>query len=418
MDNEPKAHHDQPRPIFPPRNFPTYLSLDLGPCCASCGAKDNLTPCNGCRVVYYCNTEHKAENFVYHAAACCNLQHAREVYERATEKLVAEFGSVPQGQLEVILKGTKGANRENKLEAMVDSWRARQNYAHAVAGFRSGPALKLAYEEGLSLFRDGFGPIDSHLERNLGWFRRGLGLTWGDFDQLGALAIRVGEEQVCYDMIKADELHSGTSDRVLKRWKTCRTYHIFSMIQGSDIFRKSLALSSPARHNMVLLTLVYLRIRSNLLSMHRVQQTGVLRGRLPPEIIEMVMREVGGPALRNNKKVLSAIRNGRGLAPLIQAVDRKLVMYFDMVDEKAPKYWRTFVNPHFWTEAVTGMCHGRHPGDEDIFKPKNHVYEAFLEIEGAVEWVRTTYTAKHPDRQVRSGENIDRSCMRGVRWWW
>lgn len=299
---------------------------------------------------------------------------------------------------------------------MLDSWEARHSYTNAIAGFRSGPALKLAYEEALSLFHDEFGPIDPinfhYLGLYRGWFRRG-DHWWPRFDQLGALAIRVGEEHVCYGMIKADELHRSTSNwETSITWKTCRTHHIFSMIQGFDIFRKTLALSRPSRNNMVLLTLIYLRIRSNLLSMHRLRETGVLHGRLPPEIIDMVMREVAGPALWNNKKVIRAIRNGLSLAPLIQAVDRKLSMYFDMVDKKAPDYWRNFVDPRCCTEAVTGVCHGGYCLDDDIFLSKNHVYEAFLEIEGAVEWVRTTCAAKRPHRQVRSDHNIGRRHRR------
>ncbi|KFH42887.1 hypothetical protein ACRE_063690 [Hapsidospora chrysogenum ATCC 11550] len=61
MDNEPKLTTTSRGPSSLYGHSRRTFPLELGPCRASCGTIDNLTPCDGCRVIYYCNTEHEAE---------------------------------------------------------------------------------------------------------------------------------------------------------------------------------------------------------------------------------------------------------------------------------------------------------------------------------------------------------------------
>lgn len=59
----------------------TYPPYVLPRACEVCGCQENLTPCSGCQVLYFCMSEHKPADLKEHEEECEEVEEVRLKYD-------------------------------------------------------------------------------------------------------------------------------------------------------------------------------------------------------------------------------------------------------------------------------------------------------------------------------------------------
>ncbi|KAI8623570.1 hypothetical protein F5Y19DRAFT_468400 [Xylariaceae sp. FL1651] len=290
-------------------DIPSGLALKSGcpVCYPSLRQETQLRLCSGCKVVYYCCSNHLMEHLTQHEAKCTSIAKSRA----KLDKEEATLRAYPGNPFET------GVGRFWALHETRDYMRARFAAANALLQIDTIKAIKKA----LAHFQDMLRLCRSD----------NLGIR----DIIPGLLLRLGREQECYDFLKwwatIDDKHhyNGRYD-----WGDISLpyldIHGADVLEAVDTFAGRLSLSQ-----LVILTLLKLRLY---LDMESYDPENLEFGDYWPPPPTQFMRPIGETVKKKIKTITES-----DVLDISETLKTQYQALFRLVHKK---------NPHFWDGLV------------------------------------------------------------------
>lgn len=272
--------------------------MQLKPGCFVCSSRTNLQPCPGCKVAYYCGSNHRIQHQTTHYHVCDSVKEARRHLEIEEEKLRHDSAHSVGGPYCVppLVFENHAGFFWDILETrpyMI----ARLNFTDELLAIHTFDAVALVVSEYTDMLR--LCPRDD------------LGIS----HRLPAQLLRLGRDQECYDFLKfwaneEDNLYDLNGEDSL----TLRQRYDNSDVLDDPTAALKLCSSEFEMHRFV--PAFFLKA-SLWLNMRELAHASTILGKthrtIPPELVINIQLYLATPAILNNTVILSDIRHGRNL---------------------------------------------------------------------------------------------------------
>lgn len=326
--------------------------------CAVCDTRENLSRCSACRSVHYCSRDHQATHRSSHKDDCKQIKRTRDSLEHEERELRAlpPGFDVPPHIFEDGEDG--GVGHFWGMLCTRDYMRARWAHIDALSQVRTYEAIEAAVNHCLDMHR---------LCRS-----DNMGIRYST----PHLLLRLGKDQEAYDFLKWYALINMTDD-----YDYGDMTLPFLDIKGADVFENVTGFMPrfSALSHVVAVTLTKLRL---LIDLRALQNSNMMRGKLPQELIDKVREQLVSNPVRNNKDIL----HSDDLTPRIKEIETQVDQLYDYVKRQ---------NKFFWPALVDPLPHlGQKPeyysfGNEaEMQLILNYSYLAWEETPGAIDAIR------------------------------
>ncbi|MCJ1439195.1 hypothetical protein MMC27_008586 [Xylographa pallens] len=325
--------------------------------CAHCNAtsgNSKLFLCQACRVVYYCNREHQAAHRGAHKEACLDIKKSRQYLEREEARLRSHPGDfmTPANLFEEHAGHFWGIHETRPY------MRARYGLVEALLQIKTYAAVEAA---------------DSHIMDILRLCRTD---NMGVRDVLPALDLRLGRDQQCYDFCKwwATTGQEGDYD-----WGELDNPYLD--IKDADVFEppNERFLSAFDLGHSVAITLLKIKL---LIDVRALQNSSMIRTRVPQEILDSLRWQVVGSFIATNKSIMNNIDQ----TPLIQTLERQVQDLYTGVKKSNKHFWPALLNPErHLTTRPNAFSHGSMEQMQLVLK---NSLDAWTETPGAMDVIK------------------------------
>ncbi|KAI6092943.1 hypothetical protein F4821DRAFT_277970 [Hypoxylon rubiginosum] len=294
-------HYGNPPVVKGPEPHPP-LRTESCEACGICKHTAELSLCNGCKVVWYCSSEHQQDHLTSHEPLCSRVQECQKLLEAEDSKLKDDLGVSVFDSPDVIighLCPPEVTDRDHPPEIRTRKW-------------NRFPSL-LSVERPIEDLVDALIQISTteaheaalHLCRS----RYLLVPAWIDYTTRAMMVLlRLGREQECYDLLEWRRVNA------TPYWN-----RVIPPIDTTDSDPFEVTRNFPERSfngkEELFLILQLLNIR-RLVELHALQYTGdLLPNRLPPELISMIKGDGISPLVRRSKglKTLESNDHSEGI---------------------------------------------------------------------------------------------------------
>ena len=279
------------------------------PRCEVCGQTDRISRCSGCRAVYYCGRDHQSSDRASHKKACDAVRHARAVFEREAQ-----------------------AVRDSAEE---DDDNAFDNRPYISAQFRLADALLLNFGA-VDPKQEAVGAALNHLVDLLASARAD---PFYLRNVIPALYATLGMDQHAYDFMKwwagwsAEELFDVDWNDPSVPYLDVRDADILEPLPDAWVKAPSrrLELSHP-----VIVMLLKMRVLLDLVDMQNARR--FLRGRLPPEIVDMVQGHLASGIVASRRELIRG--SVEKTSHHIAALKGQIEQLWGDTNESSPILWK------------------------------------------------------------------------------
>ena len=277
--------------------------------CEVCGQTDRISRCSGCRAVYYCGRDHQATDRPSHKKGCDAVRHARGVFER-------------------------------EARAVRDS--AAEDDDNA---FDTRPYISAQFLFADALLRN-FGAVEPRMEAvgaALNHLVDLLAAARADpfylRNVIPALYATLGMDQHAYDFMKwwagksAEELLEVDWNDPSVPYLDVRDADVLEPLPDAWVKAPSwkLELSHP-----VIVMLLKMRVLLDLVDMQNARR--FLRGRLPPEIVDMIQSELASGIVASRRELIRG--SVEKTSEHIMALKGQIEQLWKDTNESSPILWK------------------------------------------------------------------------------
>ncbi|KAL2071711.1 hypothetical protein VTL71DRAFT_12946 [Oculimacula yallundae] len=331
------------------------MSLSLTSSCPTCLKTDKLLRCQGCKVMFYCSKEHQTADRSAHKTAC-------NAVKKAGIKCNAEETKLRNHPGDFMTPANPFENAVGRFWGILDTrdyMRSKYGVVEALLKIKTRVAVQEALTHVLDILR---------LNRSD---------NMGVRSAAPALFLRLGKDQECYDFIKwwATCDPDGTYD-----WGDMTLPYLSTKdadpLESEDIF-------SDAYGDLSITSSVVLIKLRLLMEVKSLQNSTLLRSKIPSELVKDIQDGIAGPILARYKNIMSS-------AEQRSVVIKNLESQVDKLYKDIAK-----MNPHFWPAVVNPGAHltarpeySSRGTKEEMQISLQQCYDAWAETPGAIDFIR------------------------------
>ena len=307
--------------------------------------------------MYYCNREHQLAHTEEHKGACSAVEKARAKLER------------------------EETNPNVYLSDLVTPTNSYEDYEGHMRDVRVTDEYILArYALGQTLLEirtyKAIDEADGHMHNMLRFCENRRSIN-----DLPILKLRLGRDQQCYDFCKWYAT-IGQSGRV----DCLEMDSPYFEIQDADVFEPLLEAHLSRSLNLshaVAITLLKVRL---LIDLGALQNSSLIRGKVPPEILDILRYHLVSSVTAANSKVM----NSKDPIPLIQSIETQVQNLFMAVKRSSRNFWPSLVDtgPRLMPLPVPRRSSKGRTSKAEMRLTLQNIRCAWEETPGAIDMIR------------------------------
>lgn len=329
--------------------------------CGTCGKKQDLRRCSGCRVMFYCSTAHQATHRQSHKSACNAIKTRRVAMEQEEETLRNHPGDfmTPADPFRT------GVGKFWLIYDTRDYMRARFGLVDVMTRVKTVESVQAQFDHCMDMLR---------LCR---------GDNMGIRQLVPALMLRLDKDQECYDfmvwwLLTCDDPKYDWGNPELPYLDT-KNFDVFDEGVESGSFCGSFNLS-----HAVSVTLLKVKLILDMMALD--YTTTTVGGKVPREILDLIQSYViRSPITALNKQEFTDDRPW--MAAVVAELEEQVDVLYRGIKKSNKHFWSALVNPGDYLTTRPDVYTSGTVEEMQLVLQWN--YDAWVETPGAIGFIKS-----------------------------